>query len=87
MAKEFDDVVTAFVATIDVRQSTADKIASLTKEFQSAFNANEPAKAGPIAQKLADLAGAYAVLAVKDAEAKAVADAEAAAAVEAEIKP
>ena len=79
MAKELDDLAATFVATIDVRQSTADKMAALTKDFLQAFNANDPAKAGPIATQIASLATAYAALAAKDAEAKAQADAEAAA--------
>lgn len=76
--KELDDLAAAFVATIDVRQNSADRIKALTDEFLRAFNANEPAKAGPVAEKLASVATAYAALAVKDVETKAIADAEAA---------
>lgn len=79
MSKEFDDLAAAYVAALDdVRQSAANTLYGLNRDFQQAFNANDPAKAGPIAQKIADLASAYAALAVKDAEAKAAADAQAA---------
>lgn len=76
---ELDDLATAYVATIDVRQTSADKMGALMREFQTTFNANDPAKAGPVASKIAGLAMAYAALAAKDADVKAQADAEAAA--------